>query len=81
MTTTQRFTADKATYNDDLTDKEKDEEDKAQRDKLRIAMGCLASYFIIGNIAFAIPGFSFEEYSFTDCMYFLMVTLTVRKYK
>lgn len=75
MSTTQRFTVDAPT-DYDLTDKEKEAEAKAQAAKLRIAGGCLAAYFIIGLIAFAIPG-SFEEYSFTDCMYFLMVTLTV----
>ena len=75
MSAVQRFTADTPT-DYELTDKEKEAEAKAQAAKLRIAGSCLTAYFIIGLLAFAIPG-SFEEYSFTDCMYFLMVTLTV----
>mmetsp|Transcript_5041 Transcript_5041/g.6528 ORF Transcript_5041/g.6528 Transcript_5041/m.6528 type:complete len:334 (+) Transcript_5041:72-1073(+) len=45
--------------------------------KMRIATGCLISYFLVGWIAYC---FVFEEFTFTDATYFLMVTLTTVGY-
>mmetsp|Transcript_446 Transcript_446/g.976 ORF Transcript_446/g.976 Transcript_446/m.976 type:complete len:340 (+) Transcript_446:239-1258(+) len=59
------------------TEAELDEEAKARTEKMRIAVGCLLSYFGLGWIAYCAV---FEKWSFTDATYFLMVTLTTVGY-
>ena len=56
------------------TEAQKDEEAKARTEKMRIAVGCLVSYFVFGWIAYCAV---FENWTFTNATYFLMVTLTV----
>ena len=59
-----------------------EEDDKASQHrstKMKIAIGSLLSYFVIGWYAYCWGGkdYGVEEMSFTDATYFLMVTLTV----
>mmetsp|Transcript_447 Transcript_447/g.981 ORF Transcript_447/g.981 Transcript_447/m.981 type:complete len:344 (+) Transcript_447:84-1115(+) len=59
------------------TEAQKDEEAKARTEKMRIAVGCLVSYFVFGWIAYCAV---FENWTFTNATYFLMVTLTTVGY-
>ena len=64
--------------NNDLKTKAmQDEEAAARVQKMRIAIGCLVAYFVVGAIAFMVV---FEQFTFTDAFYFLMVTLTTVGY-
>lgn len=45
--------------------------------KIRIALGCLIAYFVIGWFAYCLI---FESFTFTEATYFLMVTLTTVGY-
>ena len=56
------------------------EKKEHQKTKMKIAIGSLLSYFVIGWYAYCWGGkdWGVEEMTFTDATYFLMVTLTVR---
>jgi len=81
MTTTARFTKKSVDDDEGLTPEELAAKNAQKAVKLKIALSCLSSYFVIGWIAFL---FIFEMkdvhgkpgvFTFTDCTYFLMVTL------
>jgi uncharacterized membrane protein len=78
-TSTARFAASSNDNADDVkkTDAQKDEEDRARVQRMQIALGCLASYFVIGWIAYCLI---FESWDFTTATFFLMVTLTTVGY-
>ena len=55
------------------------EKKEHQKTKMKIAIGSLISYFVIGWYAYCWGGkdWGVEDMTFTDASYFLMVTLTV----
>lgn len=80
MTSTQRFTAANTNNDNDdepQTKEEIAEEAKVRAEKLKIAVVCLLSYFVIGVVVFC---FVFESWTFSDAMYMLMVTLVTVGY-
>lgn len=82
MTTTARFTANNTNNDEDpdappQTQEEIAEDAKVRAEKLKIAVVCIISYFVIGCIAFC---FVFESWTFSDAMYMLMVTLVTVGY-